>query len=216
MQKIWKVKVLIKSKFTYKNIKGHIINGYYFKEVYMELYSLFLIALALSLDAFGVALSIGLNNNLKSINKLFFCLSFGFFQFLFSFLGGIVGAYFLKYISEMPSIIGGAIISVVGVMMVKEGMEGKSESIIFSPKMYVILGISVSIDAMIVGFTVLNSVLFLTLVYYACFIGLVALVMSLVAFFISKFLNKIYLISKYADFIGGTILILFGFKMMFF
>ena len=50
----------------------------------MELYPLFIIALALSLDAFGVALCIGLNNQAKFKNKTGFTISFGFFQFLFS------------------------------------------------------------------------------------------------------------------------------------
>ena len=47
----------------------------------MNFYSLFLIAIALSLDAFGVALCIGLNNNVDSKYKASCAMYFGFFQF---------------------------------------------------------------------------------------------------------------------------------------
>lgn len=47
----------------------------------MEFYSLFLVALALSLDAFGVSLCIGLNKSIGRKNKIQFMSSFGFFNF---------------------------------------------------------------------------------------------------------------------------------------
>ena len=91
----------------------------------MDLYPLFTIALALSLDAFGVALCIGLNNQTKLVNKIGFIISFGLFQFLFSYIGAYAGFLFNTYVATMPSIIGGMIISLVGVVMIKEGFENE-------------------------------------------------------------------------------------------
>lgn len=173
------------------------------------------IAIAVSLDASGVALCIGLNEKATTKNKVFFSISFGFFQFLLSFLGGFSGKLFSENIASVPSIIGGMIISVVGVMMIKEGMENEAYSPLLNIKMYFLLGISVSIDAMVVGFATLCGTDVTKLLMYTLIIGLVALVMCTIAFIISKHLSKIKLISKYADYIGGIILILFGLKMMF-
>ena len=46
----------------------------------MSFYSICIIAVALSLDAVGVSLCIGLNNHAKFKNKLAFATAFGFFQ----------------------------------------------------------------------------------------------------------------------------------------
>jgi putative Mn2+ efflux pump MntP len=182
----------------------------------MDLYSLFTIALALSLDAFGVALCIGLNNQTRLRNKLGFIISFGTFQFLFSYIGAYAGFLFNTYVASMPSIIGGIIIAAVGVIMIKEGFENQGKCPLLKPKMYFILGASVSIDAMVVGFTVLNNITKVVLFQNTLFIGGITLVMSTVAFVISRFLKRIEVVGRYADYIGGIILIIFGLKMMFF
>lgn len=183
----------------------------------MDAYSLFLIALALSLDAFGVAISIGLNNFIRRKNKLIFASSFGFFQFFCTFLGAYAGFLFNIYILCIPRIIGGMIIAFVGVFMIKDGFEKKEDRILLNFKMYIIMGISVSIDAAVVGFTIFNKISnsYIILIQSA-FIGIVAFIMSLIAFFISRYLKKIQPIEKYADYVGGVILVLFGIKMMFF
>jgi len=183
----------------------------------MDFYSLFVIALALSLDAFGVALCIGLNKGTTAAAKAMVATSFGFFQFLFSLAGALAGFVFTTYITSVPSIIGGAVVSFVGIMMLKEGREEKEECYILKPAMIAVLGVSVSIDALVIGFTALSSVQGASAVLFdTLFIGAVSFVMSFIAFYLSKHLHKIDLVSRYADYIGGVILVLFGMKMMFF
>lgn len=184
---------------------------------YIGIYSLFLIALALALDAFGVSLSIGLNSLVRARNKMWFCLSFGFFQFLFSFLGAFLGFLFNTYILSIPKIIGGIVIAIVGILMLKDGIDNKNDNILLSKKIYLILGISVSIDAAVVGFTVLNSIISpIALFEAAIFIGLITLIMCIIAFIAAGHLRKIELVSRYADYTGGIILIFFALKMIFF
>lgn len=183
----------------------------------MDVYTLLLIAIALSLDAFGVALSIGITGGIKKKNKIMFALSFGFFQFLFSLLGAVSGNLFTTYIVSIPKIIGGAIVTIVGLLMLKEGMEEKDNKLLLNNRIYLILGISVSIDALIIGFTLLNQIEESLIMFMNCIvIGLVSLFFSLFAFVISKYLKKISVIEKYADYLGGIILIIFGLKMIFF
>lgn len=183
----------------------------------MEFYALTLIAIALSLDAFGVAMSLGLNENLKIKNKMQFAFSFGLFQFLFAFAGAYFGLLFNEYIVSVPNIVGGIIITGVGAYMVKEGYEKKEECLLIKPGMPLILGISVSIDAMVIGFTVLNKIKnSLILLQNTLYIGLITFIFSVFAFFISKYLRKINILEKYSDYIGGIILIIFGLKMIIF
>ncbi|AWZ49253.1 hypothetical protein C3495_10700 [Clostridiaceae bacterium 14S0207] len=182
----------------------------------MNLNYLLVISLALALDAFGVALGIGLNPEVKFKNKIGFIFSFAFFQFLFAFVGGYGGILFSTYIASVPKILGGCVISLVGVIMIKEGMEKKKENILLNLKTNIILGISVSIDAMVIGFTVLNDLKSVgVLINCTIIIGIVTLIMTTFAFLISKLLNKIEVFQKYADYIGGIILLFFGIKMMF-
>lgn len=183
----------------------------------MNFSSLFLVALALSLDAFGVAVCIGLNKGVLLRQKIKFCISSAFFQFLFSLLGALAGFFFNTYIASVPKVIGGVIIAVVGVLMIKEGFENKGECPILNPKMYLVLGVSVSIDALVVGFTVFNQISGnFILLQNTIFVGVVTFIMTFIAFAIAKTLTRIALISKYADYLGGIILILFGIKMIFF
>ena len=181
----------------------------------MSLYFIISIAFAVSLDAFGVALSIGLNKGLEYNKKILFSISFGFFQFLFAIIGALIGIIFNKFITSVPNVVGGLIIIVVGLMMIIEGFNKKEENILLKPKMYIVLGVSVSIDALVVGFTALNSLGFTQLTIYCLIIGIVSLVMTCIAFIISKYLRKIKLVSRYAEYIGGIILIIFGIKMLF-
>ncbi|MFA9399152.1 MAG: manganese efflux pump MntP family protein [Clostridiaceae bacterium] len=182
----------------------------------MDILSLFLIAVALSLDALGVSLCIGLNNQIDNKNKAKFALSFGFFQFLFSLAGAYAGFMFNLYIVSVPKIIGGLIITIVGIIMFREGMKNQGECILVKKGMHFILGISVSIDAMVVGFTALNNINSNILIFeQTLFIGFITLIISSIGFYITKYLRKIEFIGKYADYLGGIILILFGLKMIF-
>ena len=183
----------------------------------MDIKSLLIIAVALSLDAFGVAISIGISKGIRKKNKLIFALSFGFFQFLFSFLGASAGFLFNTYVTVLPKLVGGIIIAAVGGFMIKEGFEDKNENFLLKAKMYIVLGISVSIDALVIGFTALNNITSLNaLVFNTVLIGIVTFLLSGIGFVIAKLLKKIELVAKYADFLGGIILILFGIKMILF
>jgi len=181
----------------------------------MSLYFVLSIAFALSLDAFGVALSLGLNKGLRYIKKIIFSISFGFFQFLFALIGALMGMIFSQFVTCIPNVAGGIIIAFVGVMMINEGFKKKEGNILIDPRMYVVLGISVSIDAMVVGFTALNSLNFLYLIIDCLIIGVISLIMTCIAFIISKYLKRISLVSCYAEYIGGIILIIFGLKLIF-
>jgi manganese efflux pump family protein len=183
---------------------------------YMDIAALLLISIALSLDACGIALCIGLNGKLSIKERAGFILSFGFFQFLLALIGALLGTVFTTYVASIPNIAGGIVIAIVGILMVNDGRKNEGKCILLKKGIYFILGISVSIDAMVIGFTALSNLKnYNTLISYTLIIGLVTVIDSTIAFITARYLKRIELLSKYSDYIGGIILILFGLKMIF-
>ncbi|MCR1935172.1 manganese efflux pump [Clostridium tepidum] len=183
----------------------------------MELAELFFLALALSLDAFGIILCISINKNSTFKSIITFVFSFGFFQFALSFLGGYIGINFNKYIFPIPTFVGGVIIIVIGILMLLDGFNEKEKSILFNKSMYFILGISVSIDALVIGFTTLSHISNLfDLLICSLFVGVITAIVCTLGVILSKYIKKIAIISSYIDYIGGAILIFIGLKMLFF
>ena len=180
----------------------------------MQLHTIFYIAFALAMDAFGVSLVIGLNNSLNLFKKLLYCFSFGFFQFLLAFLGAEFGSIFCAYIVAIPNLAGGVVLFLVGLMMIKQGNEDRNQLLLVERKMYYILGISVSIDAMIVGFSTLNKENFAYVFLSSWIIGIITFVLCVFAIKIAKFLHKIKFVDRYANYFAGIILILLGIKMI--
>lgn len=178
----------------------------------------FLIAIALAMDALALTLSISLMPKVKGKSKIIFTISFAFFQFLFSFLGGVQGKLFCKYIVCMPQIFSAITILILGIVMLINSFKrnDEDETLLISKGLYIILGITVSIDALVVGFTNFNHELVVLTFLYGIIIGLVTLVMCLFGVFAAKYLNKIKFISNYSDLIGGIILTLLGIRMIFF
>src|SRR5471030_505747 len=183
----------------------------------MNLYDITIIGVALAMDAFGVTLSIGLNPILKKKNKIRFVLSFAFFQFLFTYMGGSLGYLFDTYITSTPSIAGGIIMGIVGILIIIDGFKEKESDLLTKNSTCIVLGISVSIDALVIGFTAFHHISRnLLLCVNAVLIGLITLFMCTLGFLICKYVKKINFVTKYANFFAGIALIFFGFKMIFF
>ena len=176
-----------------------------------------LIAVALALDAFGVALGLGCSQRLKMREKASIILSFGVFQFLFSFIGAVLGNYINSNFFNITGVVSGVIILLLGILLLKEGFEHKEEDERknFSLWTYVLLGISVSIDALGVGFSVLYKLNIAEIAWNAVIIGVIASGLTTVSFVVSNYIRNFSIVEKYADYLGGIILIIFGLKMMF-
>lgn len=183
----------------------------------MEVLDIFVIGIALAMDAFGVTLGVGVNKNLKNGDKQKYVFSFGFFQFLLAFIGGVSGYLFNNYIFPISTTIGGVVIGFIGILMIIDGLKNDSESILNKKAMIIILGISVSIDAMVIGFTIFNNIKEIFILFVdTILIGLITLFICNIGLFISRYISKINFVKKYASLFGGMALILFSIKMIFF
>lgn len=182
----------------------------------MNVKDILIVGAALAMDAFGVTISIGLNKRVNRGKKIGFIISFAFFQFLFFYTGALTGFLFEKYITAIPNVIGGIAIGIVGFMMIKEGFQSEDkDELVLKNIMYLILGVSVSIDALVVGFTTIGTSVSYGIIFIdSIFIGLITLIICTAGFYFCRFIRKITFITKYADFLGGIILILFAIKMI--
>jgi putative Mn2+ efflux pump MntP len=171
----------------------------------------FVLAIALSMDAFAVSIGLGAKKNSSGL-ALKAGLYFGVFQALMPFIGYLAGKGILGWIEAYAHWIAFGLLALIGAKMIFEGFqEGVEEDIsALTNKMMLILAIATSIDAMVAGFS-------LTLLnvnpYIACLvIGITTFIFSWVGVLIGR-KSGTWLESK-AEILGGTVLILMGIKML--
>lgn len=172
-----------------------------------------ILAIALSMDAFAVAIGLGAKKNVPGL-ALKAGLYFGIFQALMPFIGYLGGKGVLGWVEAYAHWIAFGLLVFIGAKMIYEGFqEGIEEDIIaVTNKMMLILAIATSIDAMAAGFS-------LTLLnvnpYIACLvIGVTTFIFSWIGVFIGK--NSGTWLESKAEIFGGTVLILMGFKILLF
>lgn len=178
---------------------------------------IFVLGIALSFDAFGVAIGIGCGKklNLKEVISIMF--SFAFFQYFFVFLGGILGNFVNSNIFNISGLISGMIIIVLGFLYIKEGFEDEGECLYYELSFwkYLLLGISVSIDALGVGFSVLYKYSVYVLLNNSIIVGSITFLLTFLSLVIVKYIKRFKLLEECSVYIGGIILIIFGLKMIF-
>lgn len=171
-----------------------------------------ILAIALSMDAFAVAIGLGAKKNTPGL-ALRAGLYFGIFQALMPMFGYLAGKGLIAWIADYAHWVAFGLLAAIGAKMIYEGLqEGIEEDIAaLTHKMMLLLAIATSIDAMAAGFS-------LTLMdsnpYLACLtIGLVTFCFSACGVIVGR-KSGTWLESK-AELFGGTVLILIGIKMLF-
>lgn len=187
----------------------------------------FLLAIALAMDAFAVSIGLGAKSQKKSSAyvlrlAVYAALYFGIAQGVMPLIGYLLGAVLLGWLATAAPWIGGGILIVLGAKMLYEAFNGEVEAVLadsfdeniqekINHRMMFTLAIATSIDAMAAGFTLnllaLNA-------WLACLI--IAIVTALFGFF-GIYLGKssgTWLEDK-AEILGGLVLIAIGIKVMF-
>lgn len=162
-----------------------------------------------------MAIGCGTRTNLKEKFKVIF--SFGFFQFLFALLGGLAGNYIDQNFFTISNYFSGTVIFLLGIFLIREGYKNGEECIYRQLSFWtvVVLGVSVSIDALGAGFSMLFSLDYYLIFQDALIIGLIASIITAAAFKIVNYIKHIALVEKYADYVGGIILLLIGINTFF-
>jgi putative Mn2+ efflux pump MntP len=171
-----------------------------------------ILAIALSMDAFAVAIGLGAKKNSPGL-ALRAGLYFGIFQALMPMFGYLAGKGLIAWIAAYSHWVAFALLAIIGAKMIYEGLqEGIEEDIaVLTHKMMLLLAIATSIDAMAAGFSL---TLMDTNPYLACLsIGLVTFAFSFCGVLVGR-KSGTWLEGK-AELFGGTVLILIGIKMLF-
>lgn len=180
----------------------------------MGIIELLLLAIALSMDAFAVAVCKGLATpQLKTKHMIITGLWFGGFQALMPLIGYFLGAAFEGYISSFDHWVAFILLVLIGANMVKESFSGEAEAAdsSFGAKAMFVMAVATSIDALAAGitFAILPDV---NIFFAVLFIGIITFAFSALGVKIGNTVGAKY--KSKAELAGGIILILLGIKVL--
>ena len=177
----------------------------------MQLWELFMIALALSADAFAVSVCKGLScEKIKPSYPFITGLYFGGFQALMPLAGYFLGVNFQSLIESIDHWIALILLAVIGFNMVLESRScaEKMENS-FSLRTMLPLAVATSIDALAVGVTF--AFLKVNIIPAVSFIGVITFALSALGLLLGHKFGAKY--KSTAELAGGIILILMGIKI---
>lgn len=181
----------------------------------MHVYTLFILAVGLSMDAFAVAIHSGLLLRPLHKGKLMkLAFFFGGFQAAMPLLGWLAGVALRDVIASVDHWIAFGLLSLIGAKMIYEGFQDKDEGGMtdpFATKTLLMLAIATSIDALAVGVSL--SFYAVSIVLAACIIGCTTFTISVAGVLIGNRIGHFF--EKGAEIFGGLILILIGISMLF-
>ena len=192
----------------------------------MNWIELSMLAIGLSMDAFAVAISIGLTLATGKVRKaLIVGLYFGLFQGLMPLIGYLAASRFADRISAYSHWIAFGLLGFLGVKMIIGSFKNEKctdrtcsatpcqdrlcpyrEEAKLSPKEMLPLAVATSIDALAVGVSL--ALLYVSIVPTVAFIGIVTFVMSVVGVRIGNIFGTKF--KSWATVAGGVILVFIG------
>ena len=179
----------------------------------MGLIELFILAVGLSMDAFAVSVCKGLAMPKITVKKtLIVGLWFGGFQALMPAIGYLLGVQIRDQITSIDHWIAFILLGIIGANMIKEACSGdcEEENDSLDIKTMFLLAVATSIDALAVGITF--AFLNVHLLAAVSFIGVTTFTLSAIGVKIGNVFGTKY--KSKAEFAGGVILILLGFKIL--
>ncbi|MFU0801066.1 MAG: manganese efflux pump MntP family protein [Xylanivirga thermophila] len=186
----------------------------------MNMLSLILIAIGLSMDAFAVAISNGISMKKVSIKDASrIAAFFGVFQAIMPMLGWAAGVGFKDYITNIDHWIAFILLTFIGGKMIYDAVKedkleagevDKSTNGRLSVKMLFLLAIATSIDAMAVGISF--AFLDVPIINSSLMIGIITFFISFAGVFIGAECGNLF--QKKAEVMGGFILMIIGFKIL--
>ena len=173
-----------------------------------------IIAIALSMDAFAVSITLGLSVKKSKIKEtLIPGIYFGFFQAFMPLIGYFAGINFANKIQSLDHWVAFVLLGFIGGKMIKDSFSKEETKISKNPFRFntmLLLAIATSIDALAVGVTF--AFFEINIFRAIMIIGLTTFCISVIGvkignIFGTKFKSK-------AEFIGGAILIILGLKIL--
>lgn len=169
-----------------------------------------LLALALAMDAFAVALTQGAKFRPSLRGGLAIALTFGVFQALMPLAGWAIGAVALVYVEAVDHWIAFGLLAFLGVRMLGGHVGDEEASHALTGRALLLAGVATSIDALAAGITL--PTLGVTPWIAVALIGLVTFAMSGAGVVLGRSAGDH--LGEWAERIGGVILIGLGVKIL--
>ena len=179
----------------------------------MDLVTLFILAVGLSMDAFAVSICKGLaTQKYKFKNSLIVGVWFGGFQALMPTLGYFMGSFFADAVSAIAPYIAFILLAIIGGNMIRESCSKEEEDTTgtFAFKEMLLMAIATSIDAFAIG--VSFAFLEVNIVWAASFIGVTTFLISGAGLAVGCYFGAKY--KEKAERAGGIVLIVLGLKIL--
>lgn len=178
----------------------------------IEFSEIFLIAVALSMDAFAVSVCKGLAlRRMSGKNAAVTGLYFGGFQFLMPLIGYLFCSRFRALITQIDHWIAFILLALIGGNMIKEALsEAEKLDDNFGPKTMLPLAVATSIDALAVG--VSFALIDVKIVPACSLIGITTFALSVIGVKVGNVFGTKY--KSKSEIVGGVILIIIGIKIL--
>lgn len=173
----------------------------------------FLLAFALSMDAFAVSIGLGVKNReFSKILALKVALLFGLFQGLMPLFGYLASLGLGSIIESVDHWVAFLLLSAIGAKMLYDsfGENTEEEIVNITNKVLLLLAIATSIDAMAAGFTL--NLLTINPFVSMIIIGVVTYIFSFIGVFVGS--KGGGYIEEKAEKLGGIVLIGIGLKIL--
>ena len=187
----------------------------------MSYIDLFITAVALSMDAFAVAICKGLaTGNVKGKHMAITGAWFGGFQGIMPLIGYFVGSLFAVYVKAFDHWIAFGLLALIGANMIKEALSkedgececnGACKSPFAIGTMFT-MAIATSIDALAVGVNYAFLLEGFEIIFAVCSIGVITFILSALGVKLGAVFGAKY--KSWAELTGGIILVLMGAKIL--
>jgi manganese efflux pump family protein len=176
-----------------------------------ELVTLSMMAFALGMDAFSVALGMGLFRlRLKQI--FYIGIMIGLFHIIMPFLGMFLGRFLSYQFGSIASYIGGALLLLLGIQMIVTSFKKESDRFVSPMGIGLIFfAFSVSLDSFSVGLSlgIYGVRTLLTILLF----GFFSTVLTWMGLMLGRHFQQ--WLGAYSEALGGSILLAFGLKLLF-
>ena len=182
----------------------------------MDLLTIVLIAISLSMDAFAVALSTGMcMKKVRTRDGVLIGLYFGGFQFAMPVIGWLLGKTVATAVQQVDHWIAFGLLAFIGGKMLYEAIKAKAndEDCPVNPtghRRLLLLAVATSIDALAVG--VSFAFMQVDILPASAVIGVITFFLSAAGCPLGKRLGGLF--RKYAEIAGGVVLIGIGFRIL--
>lgn len=176
-----------------------------------EVVTLILMAFALGMDAFSVGLGMGMFRlTLRQIFKI--GIMIGIFHVWMPLVGMIAGRFLSEQFGAIASYLGGGLLILLGIQMVRSSFKEEEESLIAPVgKGLLFFAFGVSLDSFSAGLT-LGIYGAKTILVLVCF-GAIATILTWAGLLLGRRVQG--WLGQYSEALGGGILLAFGLKLLF-